>query len=86
MAEASAFETCPKCGGPMAPGFLATEQVKAFSVLRGMKCARVLWTEGSKMGFLGPKGEDVSAMNVHKKYMFIPAVRCPACRFIAFRY
>ncbi len=78
---------CPRCNAPMEIGFIATEQKGGGVLSGGLRCSRIVWCEEFKMGFVGgPKGEYVSTMNTHKKYMAIPAVRCSNCRMITFGY
>lgn len=87
MSEEVTIYKCPKCGAGMEGGFLATEQKGGGVLMGGLRCSRILWSADFKMGFLGsPKGEDVSTKNTHKKYVAVPAVRCPNCRVISFTY
>jgi hypothetical protein len=81
------FPVCPKCGGFMESGFLATQQRGGGFFAGGLKCSKILWTQTQAMGFFGsPKGEDVTTRNAHRKYVFVPAQRCPACRLLVFEY
>jgi hypothetical protein len=92
MPNQEASTECPYCSGPLESGFLATEQKGGnhglIGILAGgLKCSKIMWTEEFKMGFFGsPKGEDVSTRNAQKKYMAVPALRCPKCRSITFAY
>ena len=87
MSEPSLPSRCPKCGGPMETGFLATQQLGGGGLFRALKCSKIIWSPDFAMGFLGtPKGEDVSAASVEKKYKAIPSARCPTCRLILFEY